>query len=265
MQQKQNQLIYNIPICKLKRGIFQTRTNFDAKEIKELADSFLQHGIIQPLVVRKLDDDNYEIIAGERRWRAAQVAAMDTVPCLLKEYNDEKALAVTTIENLQRANLNPIEEAHAFAKMIASFSYSHDEISAIVCKSRSYITNSLRLLKLDSKVQELLAAQELSIGHAKAIASLPLSMQYKLSNEAITANWSVRKLETKVKSLISNPYSKNSNFDKDITRLEPAVSEELGAPVKIEMLSDKTGWLKLKFFNADTLEGILDKMGLEYE
>ena len=157
----------SIPVELLKRGQYQPRKHFDEEALQELADSIKEQGIIEPIVVRPLPNKTYEIIAGERRWRAAQLAGLDTVPCLIRECSDRAAAALTVIENVQRKDLNPIEEAESYQRLIQEFGYSHDEVAKALGKSRTGITNNLRLLKLDSNIKEIIRLGTLSEGHGK--------------------------------------------------------------------------------------------------
>ena len=164
--------VKQIPIEFLQRGKFQTRVEFSKIELQELSDSIKANGLVQPIVVREKSNNNYEIIAGERRWRAAQMAGLANISCIIRKYNDEQAAAVTAVENLNRVDLNPIEEAHAFEKLMLDYNYSHEEIAAAVAKSRSKITNSLRLLSLPLVAKQAIITGELSEGHAKILAGL---------------------------------------------------------------------------------------------
>ena len=198
---KERAELKQIAIDCLSRGKFQPRRVFAQAALQELADSIKSSGLIQPIVVRPIDEQHYEIVAGERRWRAAQLAGLDYVTCLVKSFNDEQTAAVSTIENVQREDLNPIEEAKAYQRLIDDFSYLHEEVAAMVGKSRARITNSLRLLRLDEAVQQLLIDGDLSEGHGKAIAGLSLPLQRELAMAAVKQGWSVRKLEQHVKQL----------------------------------------------------------------
>lgn len=260
--------VHQIPVHHLKRGQYQTRKHFDEQALTELAESFREQGIIQPLVVRQLGTKQYEIIAGERRWRAAQLAQFTEVPCLIHRYSDAEAAAVTTIENLQRCDLNAIEEADAFATMIKEFSYQHDELAAIVGKSRAYVTNSLRLLKLEPRVQEMLVDGSLQPGHGKMLAGLEAAEQLQLANRCIEREWSVRKLEQEVRRLAkkSSASGPQHAIGPDIERLEQVLGERIGSEVQFDLKDgSRSGWFKIKFYDPDTLAGVLEKLGLEYE
>lgn len=261
--------LQELPLEQLRRGRYQPRREFDPQALAELADSIRSSGLIQPVVVRPLlGNHGYEIIAGERRWRAAGLAKLATIPCIIHDYNNEQAAAVSTIENLQREDLNPIEEAHALQRLIDEFNHSHDEVAAIVGKSRTKVTNSLRLLRLDHSVQELLISRELSEGHGKMLASLEKPEQLRFAEQTIQQAWSVRRLEQIIKNQrTSTENNKASQANQaDIARLKRSLSDYLGANVELDVNHNaRGGWLKVQFIDNDTLEGLLDKIGLATE
>lgn len=259
-------ILKQLPIDQLKRGRYQPREVFDPVLLEELSQSIRSNGLIQPLVVRPIASNAYEIIAGERRWRASQLAGLSSVSCLVKEITDEQAAAVSTIENIQRQDLNPIEEAHAYARLVDEFSYQHDEVAAIVGKSRTQISNMLRLLKLHPEVRELLMTQELSAGHGKILAGLSESLQCELAEESVKQGWSVRKIEEEIRKREKNPKSRSASKDPNIARLERIMSDHLCSSVEVDQNNENAGgWLKIRFFDNSTLEGLLDKMGIEHE
>jgi len=184
--EKQKPILKQLSLDQLMRGEYQPRRHFDATELQELADSIkTTGGLLQPIVVRPLTKNKYEIIAGERRWRAAQLAGFHEVSCLVNEFTDEEALQASIIENINRADLNPIEEAEAYQRLIEEFGYLHEQIATAVGKSRTSITNALRLLKLHPKVQEFLIQKKLTEGHGKILAGLDLTQQLKLAENCI--------------------------------------------------------------------------------
>jgi ParB family transcriptional regulator, chromosome partitioning protein len=254
-----------IPIEHLQRGKYQPRRDFNSVLLQELADSIREQGVIEPIIVRPVDG-RFEIIAGERRWRAAQLIGLNKVSCIVREYSDEQAAEVTLIENIQRENLNPIEEAQALQRLLDEFHYTHEEAAIALGKSRAKITNCLRLLHLDQRVQHLLMEKQLSEGHGKALASIPFSAQYPLAKQCIDNTWSVRRMEQEVKKVKSASQTHNNLDDPNITRLERRVSERFNAAVKVENnVHQKSGWIKVKYYDYDTLTGILEKMGLDQE
>lgn len=251
--------LLNIPIDLLHRGQYQPRREFDAQALQELADSIRSAGLIQPIVVRPRTATDYEIIAGERRWRAAQLIGLDTVPCLINSYSDEQAAAVSTIENINRVDLNPIEEAFAYQRLIDEFNYVHDEVAAIVGKSRAKITNSLRLLKLDQTIQQLLIEKRLTEGHGKVLAGLPTQLQREIAKKALSYEWSVRRIEQEIKKLNSKDESITEE-SANIFALERALGNHLGCPIQINF-EDGKGKLTVDFHNLEIFEGILQKIG----
>lgn len=256
--------IKSIPVEFLKPGKYQPRKKFNQTLLEELAESIKAKGIIQPIVARPIADNKYEIIAGERRWRAAQLAMLHEVPCIIRHESDSSTAEMALIENVQRDDLNPIEEAEAVQRLIDEFSYLHEEIGQIVGKSREKISNLLRLLKLHEKIQDYLINKTLSEGHGKLLASLELKDQLALAEQTVKYGWSVRKLEHAIKNH-QQPRPKRSENEPNIAALEKIISEQLGTVVQIEPDGGYlSGELKIKFFNNDTLAGILDKLGIKY-
>lgn len=255
-----------LPIDYLQRGQYQPRQNFDEDSLRELAQSILTQGLIEPLVVREITSQRYEIIAGERRWRAAMMAGLTELPCLIGNYTDQQAAAVTLIENIQREDLNLIEEASAYQRLQAEFHFSQDEIATLVGKSRSHIANILRLLSLCSSVQDRLKTKLLSFGHARVLVGLSVSQQEMLAEQVEELGWSVRKLEEEVRSAkrpLDLPALKPQ--DRDVERLQTQIAEQIGTPVQIVNDQEQGGWLNIKFFDNDTLAGLLERLGLSYD
>lgn len=244
-------LYCHLPIKDLRPGKYQPRKYFDDTSLEELAGSIKKDGILQPLLVRTIGHKEYEIIAGERRWRAAKLAGLNEVPVLIREINDEDALAFGILENLQREDLNAIEEAESFQKLIHEFKLTHEVVSARVGKSRAYITNSIRLLNLPQKIQESLARNELQVGHAKAIATLEGEMLNEAFHQIISKKLSVRQTEALSKKLLSPPSKKNDilSIDEDITNLEKELSKMFQMPCKIVLNKNRPGTLQFSFDN----------------
>ena len=259
--------LIKLSIEKLRRGQYQPRQVFDPEKLQELASSIRSVGLLQPLVVRPLAPPNhdvcYEVIAGERRWRASKMAGLETVTCLVhNDCNDPKAAEITAIENVIRVDLNPMEEAKAYQRLIHEFDYNHDQIAQTVGKSRTKITNSLRLLTLDPRVQALLKDGKLSEGHGKMIASLDQHQQTGIALECLKQGWSVRRIEQEIKKL-QNPRS-TLEKSKNVAALEQALSEHLGLPAKIDFNHvTGQGRLHFGFHNLDILDGFLKKIGFE--
>ena len=264
---KRRPTLQQISIDLLVRGKYQPRQHFDPEKLRELADSIKSTGgLLQPIVVRPLADNKYEIVAGERRWRAAQLASLMDVSCLVYNYTDEQALQASIIENISRADLNPIEEAHAYQRLIDEFHYLHEEVAASVGKSRTAITNSLRLLKLDPRVQKLLAMGEISEGHGKILASLEPHQQIDLAERCVQKDWNVRKMEAEAKKLqLSDGMVAGTYSDANLKHLENALSEHIGNRVQIDYEERGGGYVRIRFNNIDELEGHFDRIGFKKE
>lgn len=257
-----------IPVDCLQAGQYQPRQDFSDESLHELSLSIASQGLIEPLVVRGITRQHYEIIAGERRWRAAKLAGLTEVPCLVGDYSDQQACALTLIENIQRQDLNLIEEANGYRRLIDEFNYQQDEVALLVGKSRSHVANLLRLLGLPDSVKEYLKERVLTLGHARVLIGLEPSKQAFLVKQAISEQWSVRQMEQAVKNLkmTSDSLVKKSGLDKDVERLQTLLAEQVGAPVHIvSEQGQEGGWIKVKFFNNDTLEGLLERLGLRYD
>ena len=230
-----------------------------------MADSIKSTGgLLQPIVVRP-SGTHYEIVAGERRWRAAQLANLEDVSCLVCQYTDEQALQAAIVENTSRADLNPIEEAQAYQRLIDEFQYLHEEVAASVGKSRAAITNCLRLLKLDARVQQLLVTGQLSEGHGKILAGLQIHQQIELAERCIQKGWNVRKMEVEVKKLQQNANTTDTIYsDANIKQLETALSEHIGNRTQIEYEDRGGGYMRIRFNNIDELEGHFQKIGFKF-
>ena len=257
-------MLKSIPVEYLHRGRYQPREHFDDKTLHELSDSIRTHGIIEPLVVREMANNHYEIIAGERRWRAATLAGLATVPCLIGHYSDEQAAAVTLIENIQRDNLTLWEEAKAYQRLALEFHFSQQDIADLSGKSRSHIANLVRLLNLSPPVLALLKKNQLSLGHARLLVGLTPAQQLQIATKLKQYDWSVRELEKKIRSLKNQPLPKK-RLNADIAALEDAIAEQLGSPVEISSTKAGGGWMKIRFYDNDTLCGLLERLGLRYD
>lgn len=265
--EKRKPSLQHISIELLIPGKYQPRQHFDAEKLQELADSIKSTGgLLQPIVVRPLSNHRYEIVAGERRWRAAQLAGLMEVACLVYPYSDEQALQASIIENISRHDLNPIEEAKAYQRLIDEFDYLHEEVAASVGKSRAVITNTLRLLKLHPKVQQFMVEGRISEGHGKILAGLEQAHQLTLAEKAIAKQWSVRKMELEAKKIQLGEQSSEGKYtDANVQRLEIALSEHLGNRVHVDYEERGGGSLKIRFNNIDELEGHFDKIGFVFE
>jgi ParB family chromosome partitioning protein len=254
---------HHLPIEYLQRGRYQPREQFEQQALDELAQSIQEHGLLEPLLVRQLHEHCYEIIAGERRWRAAMLAQLSDVPCLIGEYTDQQAATLSIIENIQRQNLNLMEETLAYQRLRTEFNFSQDDIAKLVGKSRSHIANLLRLLNLSPLVQENIKNNALSLGHARLLVGLSCLEQAQLTRQIISQHWSVRQLEKKMRAAKSQtPSTPKSN---DQTVLEQQLAEKWGTPVEIVGDEGSGGWLKIKFFDAETLTGLLEQLGFSYD
>ncbi|WP_367606347.1 ParB/RepB/Spo0J family partition protein [Legionella sp. W05-934-2] len=243
----------------------QPRKHFDLERLQELANSIESQGLIEPLIVRPEAEDKYGLVAGERRWRAAQMVGLTNVPCVVVGYDDQQAAAVSLIENIQRADLTLIEEAEGYQQLQRQFNFQQEDIAKIVGKSRSHITNLLRLLTLDSTVQAWVASQKLSFGHARTLVGLSKAEQRRFGLLAQQRHWSVRQMESQIKEHKQMEQSPNTPEDADIKRLEVHLSEHLGTPVVCQPNDEQGGWLKIKYYDHDTLAGILSKLGVDTE
>jgi len=256
-----------LSVDQLVRGKYQPRQHFDTVQLQELAESIkTTGGLLQPIVVRPLKDGKFEIIAGERRWRAVQLAGLTEISCLVSFYTDEQALQASIIENINRADLNPIEEAEAFQRLIDEFHYLHEEVAAAVGKSRTSVTNSLRLLKLDARVRALIISGALSEGHGKILAGLSLPNQFPLAEKCIEKGWSVRKTELEAKKILQPAQPNEGRYsDANIKHLESALSDHIGNQVDIDCEDRGGGFVKIRFNNIDELEGHFERLGFKYE
>lgn len=263
---KSKPILQSLSIDQLTRGKYQPRRHFDLEQLQELADSIkTTGGLLQPIVARPLANGQYEIVAGERRWRAAQLAGLNEVSCLISHYTDEQALQASIIENINRADLNPIEEAEAYQRLIDEFHYLHEEVAAAVGKSRTAITNMLRLLKLDSRVQTFLIEKKLSEGHGKILAGVPEQQQYSLALRSVEKNWSVRKMEIEAKKLLQPLVNEGKYSDANLKHLEVALSDHLGNKVQLDCEDRGGGFMKIRFNNVDELEGHFLRLGFKLE
>ncbi len=249
-----------LPVEWLQRGRYQPRRDIDPATLQELADSIRSQGVLQPLVVRAVADERYEIVAGERRWRAAQLAGLDRVPTIVRDIPDSVALAVAVIENIQREDLNPLEEALALQRLADEFHMTHQDVAQAVGRSRAAVSNLLRLLELNEDVKERLRRGELEMGHARALAALRGGQQSELAARVVTRGLSVRDTEALVRRLLegTRPARRDARVDPDIRRLQDDLSERLGARVSIQQGRQGKGKLVIQYSSLDELDGILE-------
>ncbi|MGB5488040.1 MAG: ParB/RepB/Spo0J family partition protein [Lysobacterales bacterium] len=253
----------SLPLDLISPGPFQPRSVFDTDRLQELADSIRHQGVIQPVVVRVHGKDRYELIAGERRWRAAQIAGIEKIPAIVRKVADEIAIAMALVENIQREDLNPIEEATALRRLVDEFQMTHQEAGEAVGRSRSAVSNLLRLLELSEEVRELVDAKHLEMGHARALLTLEPSMQAQAAREVVSKSLSVRETERLVRRLKNPPVAKKHVLDPDIQHLQDKLAEKLCARVKLTHNASGKGKMVIAFNSADELEGILEHLGLK--
>jgi ParB family transcriptional regulator, chromosome partitioning protein len=258
----------SLPLGQLRAGAYQPRTRMDEGSLYELAESIKSQGVMQPILVRPLTEGGYEIIAGERRFRAARLAGLDRVPVLVKAVADEAAAVMALIENIQREDLNPLEEAQGLQRLVSEFNLTHEQAAQAVGRSRSAASNLLRLLNLAEPVQGLLLAGDLDMGHARALLALPAAQQVMLAQEVVAKKLSVRQAEALVGRSISRedaaPAASKAK-PRDILRLEERLSDLLTAQVEIRVKRrtkrGEQGELAIQFGSLDELNGLLDKLG----
>lgn len=250
-----------LPIELLQRGKYQPRKDINPEKLQDLANSIAMQGIVQPIVVRHISPQQYEIVAGERRWRAAQLAGLQDVPVIIREMDDRTAMAIALIENIQREDLNVLEEAEALQRLFTEFEMTHQQVAEAVGKSRATVTNLLRLLELVPDVKKMLVNKQLEMGHARALLSLNPEQQIEAARKITNYGLSVRLTEKLVKDLQQMPKVKNKNptFDSDILLLQNDLSEKLGAKVQVESNDNGRGRLIIHYSTLNELEGILSK------
>lgn len=254
-----------LPISQLQAGKYQPRTRMDEGALNELAASIKSQGVMQPVLVRPVDGNRYEIIAGERRFRAAQLAGLDEIPVLVREVDDQAAAAMALIENMQREDLNPLEEAQGIARLISDFNFTHEQAASAVGRSRSAVSNLLRLVNLAQPVQTMLMAGDIDMGHARALLSVDSASQIALANQVVAKRLSVRETEKLVARAIEEQNSpaaaaRQKEKSGDIVRLEEELSDRLATPVAFKMGPKGRGQMIIDFQNLDVLEGVLARL-----
>ena len=248
----------HLPVEYLSKGRYQPRREFDPEALEELAESIRKQGLLQPIVVRHTGEESYEIIAGERRWRACLLAGLPEIPVVIKTVDDETALALALIENIQREDLNAMEEAQALVRLQEEFQLSQQQVADAVGKSRTTVANLMRLTRLAPEVQTLLSRGDIDMGHARALLALETPLQAETARRVVDSSLNVRQTEKLVRSLLKPPVlnKKPEQLDPDVARLEEELSQRLGAPVKIQH-SGKGGKLVVRYSSVDELDGIL--------
>ena len=248
----------SIPVEHIERGRYQPRRDFDPEALQELADSIRAQGLIQPIVLRPLADQRYEIIAGERRWRAAQLAGLSEIASLVRDVDDEAAMAMALIENIQREDLNPVEEAAALQRLQQEFGLTQQEVADAVGKSRSTVANLLRLMALEADVRRLLEHGDIDMGHARCLLALSGNEQVAAARQVVARELSVRQTEALVRRLqAESRNTEPAQIDPDIRRLQDELAQKIGAPVQIQHNASGKGRLVLSYASLDELDGIL--------
>lgn len=251
---------HTLLVQQLQPGKYQPRSYMNEEALQTLADSIKAQGIMQPILVRAISADKYEIIAGERRWRAAQKAGLTEVPVMVREIADDAALAMALIENIQRENLNPLEEAMGIKRLIDEFSMTHEQAAQAVGRSRVAVSNLLRLLNLTPMVQDMLLDNQIDMGHARALIGLEPAEQILLANRVVKENLSVREAERLTQKKSEDKVKPIKTIDADIQELQTRLSEQLGAQVTVQTLASGAGVLKLNFSSLDELDAWIAKL-----
>jgi ParB family transcriptional regulator, chromosome partitioning protein len=257
--------VATLPVDLIQRGRFQPRRDFNAESLQELADSIRAQGVVQPVVVRPVGEGRYELIAGERRWRAAQMAGLHDIPAVVRDVPDQTAMAMGLIENIQRDDLNPLEEATALQRLLDEFGLTHQEVAQAVGKSRATVSNLLRLLDLNEDVKAVLESRQLEMGHARALLGLHGAVQSEAAGLVARKGLSVRETEALVRRLLEqaeHPQAprREARLDPDIRRLQDNLCERLGARVEIHHGKTGRGQLVITYGSLDELDGILDRI-----
>ena len=251
--------LQQLPLDVIQRGKYQPRRDIDPVTLEELANSIRTQGVMQPIVVRSIGSGRYEIIAGERRWRASQQAGLDRIPAMVRDVSDEAAIAMALIENIQREDLSPIEEAVALQRLQQEFQLTQQQVADAVGKSRVTISNLLRLIALPEEIKTLLSHGDLEMGHARALLGLPADQQVEGARHVVARGLTVRQTEALVRQWLNKPESGKAEpkSDPDIVRLEQRLAERLGSPVQIKHGEKGKGQLVIRYSSLDELQGVL--------
>jgi ParB family transcriptional regulator, chromosome partitioning protein len=251
-----------LAVASISAGRFQPRRHFDEDLLHELAESIKSQGVIEPIIVRNAGSGHFELIAGERRWRASQLAGLSEIPALVREIDDRAAIAIALIENIQREDLSPLEEAMSLSRLIEEFSLTHQQAADAVGRSRASVSNLLRLLDLPDEIRGMLDDGKLQMGHARALLTLPVAHAISLARKAVDGEWSVRELEEAARNASELPKGKpvKPKRDADIEALETELGEKLGARVAINHGRGGRGKLVIQYHSLDELDGILGRI-----
>lgn len=259
--ENETEKLRTLSINQIRPNRFQPRKDIDPARLQELADSISAQGVVQPVVVRPMGDSQYEIIAGERRWRAAQLAGLHDLPVVVREVGDQTALAIALIENIQREDLNPLEEAEALKRLLEEFEMTHQQVADAVGKSRATVSNLLRLNELHPEVKHLLLTGAIEMGHARAILALEFQLQAEIARKVAGAKLSVRATELLIQKMRDGQKTQKPEVkDPDIRSLEERIATRIGAPVLIKHGKKGAGQLVIHYNSLDQLEGVLDRL-----
>jgi ParB family chromosome partitioning protein len=262
-RERDEETLAQLPVAALRPGKYQPRTRMDEASLAELAESIKSRGVIQPIVVRPVSDTEYEILAGERRWRAAKIANLERIPAVIREVPDEAALGIGLIENIQREDLNPIEEASGLKRLIDEFNLTHEEVARAIGRSRTGVTNLLRLLELSPVVQALVQDGAIDMGHARALLALSKARQVELAHQVVDKGLSVRDTERLVQEASHAPKAAQRaalRLDPDSRRLQEELSESLGAQVRLKPRRGGRGSVLIEYASLDELQGLIRKL-----
>lgn len=262
-----NDQLQQLSIGQIQPGKYQPRRIFNQEELDELANSIRHNGVIQPVVVRKISVDKYELIAGERRWRASKLAGLNEIPAVIREFSDQEALAVSLIENIQRQDLNIVEEAQGYRRLIDEFALTHEALAQVTGKSRSNVSNTLRLLNLTDFVLDLLLERKLDMGHARALLPLTEDKQIALAEETVAHKLTTAEVENKVARILheqkygQEPEQKKKRKDPDVERLEESLADRLGMMVGIKHNRSGSGKITISYSSIDELDNFMEILG----
>jgi ParB family chromosome partitioning protein len=260
---REQEELAQLPVGALKPGKYQPRTRMDNASLTELADSIRARGVIQPIIVRPLGGDEYEILAGERRWRAARIAGLERVPAVIREVPDEAALGIGLIENIQREDLNPLEEANGLKRLIEEFHLTHEQVATAIGRSRAGVTNLLRLLELAAPVQSMLQDGKIDMGHARALLALSRGRQVEVAEQVVARQLSVRETERLVQQATHPPQPARAaaaSLDADGRRLQEELAEALGAAVQLRPRTASKGSVVIDYTSLDELQGLVKRL-----
>jgi len=259
---RQDEELAQLPVGDVRPGKYQPRTRMDEGSLRELADSIRVRGVIQPIVVRPVGPSKYEILAGERRWRAARIAGLERVPAVIREVPDEAALGIGLIENIQREDLNPLEEATGLKRLIDEFKLTHEQVAGAIGRSRTGVTNLLRLLELAAAVQEMVQDGRIDMGHARALLSLSKARQVEIAEQVAARGLSVRETERLVQQATVAPAPRVmvAALDPDSRRLQDDLAESLGATVHLKPRREGRGSVVIEYSSLDELQGLVKRL-----